>query len=100
MSEIAGQFCSIKKYLKKLFLKNFVYIIDSLPKLKKKKKKSIATLQKDHIEMNKTQHWQEAIARQEHGNRSQHRTWSLAAISVNRRKARLELKFVTSHKPR
>lgn len=38
MSEIAGQFCSIKKYLKKLFLKNFVYIIDSLPKLKKKKK--------------------------------------------------------------
>lgn len=31
MSEIAGQFCSIKKYLEKLFLKNFVYIIDSPP---------------------------------------------------------------------
>lgn len=63
MSEIAEQFCSIKKYLKKLFLKNFVYIIDSFPKLKKKN--WIANLQKYYTAMNKTQHCQEAIARQE-----------------------------------
>lgn len=48
---IIEQFCSIKKYLKILFLKDFLHITDSPTKAKN----GIATLQKDYIQMSRTQ---------------------------------------------